>query len=191
MKAHIIFFGFYPLDLLGLQKQHACSRLDHQPLRGQVAAPQGLKQALFKHRLGDPSRRYVFRFVILVGSFFWIRQTHEKLQEDFSCCLRRTRLGRVEFHTSIRSDEIRVTNHDCAKNCRSLSLYVRLKLNSVPSRKVTTYSPLNQGCTSLMRSIFTMVERWMRRNFSGSRRASNAFMVSRIKYVSLPTCRLR
>ena len=41
------------------------------------------------------------------------------------------------------------------------------------------YSPFSQGCISWMRSMFTMRERWMRKNFSGSSRPSIAFMVSR------------
>ena len=49
----------------------------------------------------------------------------------------------------------------------------------MPLRRTTTYSPLNQGCSSLMRSVLTMRERWMRTKRRVSSRASMRVIVSR------------
>ena len=48
-----------------------------------------------------------------------------------------------------------------SRSC-SFSRYPRLRVRRVPSFRKTTYSPLNQGCSSRTRSMFTMCERWIR-----------------------------
>ena len=65
-----------------------------------------------------------------------------------------------------------------SRSC-SFSRYPRLSVSLVPLRRITTYSPLNYGCSSFTRSMLTMRERWMRKKMSELRRASIAFMVSR------------
>ena len=72
-------------------------------------------------------------------------------------------------------------------NPRTRGRYVRALVSFVPSLGITTQSPLNHGCTSRMRAVLMMMERWMRRKPAG-RQASMFRMLSRVTCVVAPTC---
>ena len=55
----------------------------------------------------------------------------------------------------------------------------------MPLRSTTSYSPWKSGCSSLIRSMFTMAVRWMRMKRAGSSFASIPLIVSRSRWHSL------